>query len=1001
MSFVLVSVLLLSAIAGSALMAKALHGKGNSGAPLDFWARDTDGDGRFNYLWVNVTLDVTVQDVFTFNLMLRDSTNATDIAQATNSTYYLAGTHVMQMVVRGFEINASGFDGPYAVSVQITNDQNALLAYPSALTPAYLWIDFEEMPATVGPPFGDFGVDLDVPADGLFNQLRISMPVQVNESGQYIFLMGLAVGLPPAIFMMTFGSADATPGAYVFNLSLGGIDIAASGNDGPYIAVAMVLALTDSGAIMISNNFNTTGLYLATDFQTRAMVPVTGRVTDQLGGRVSGASVTFTNYTDLFQVSATTGPAGNYVTNLYPGDYTVIVDTGGNQGDFAERITVTGLGTVDFALRAPSPAYTNVTVVMTDLDTMTVNSDGIVWDGVAAIRMLLDWDFGNKDGIASPSEMAILLRTFGSSTTFDDTDDMMYLDDIFYYPYDYASNKLAVDMSGPIVSRLPASIASTLYLASNSTVPSAWQHMARLNVTLDTDSQKSAMTIVLPPGWIATGATPDPNIVYTGIGTGTLIVDPQLDPGGTGGYTWIAVQIENPSLIPPTVEGQDATPTPAEYLTPILISAWVNDTSPISSVNVDVMDPSAASIGNFTMTLNMISGRYEYTLNSYPELGTYLFTIWAVDTDGNTAFGTGNFVVQDTTRPVADAGLGVSVANGTTVNFDGTGSTDNFQVASWQWDFDDGTGPITLTGSQPSHTFDIPGLYTVTLTVTDTVALTDTDTMTVTVTYPPKPNPPTNVAGTQTAVGTVTLTWSAPTQNTNGSEITGHLKYLVFRSDSPSGVYAQITPTLVDATRFIDASLALGTYYYKVEAVNEWGNHSDKSAYAAVTVTDRGSVNGTVVSGGQPLDGATVEILDASGDVVSTSTTGSNGTFLFAGLAPGTYTIRASKDGYNSNEKSASISAFQRTDAGMIELTVKPSEVFPMTWLLIIAAVIIVIVLSFVAYLVMRKRRKKSAEPPEQLPMPPPPPGIPPQQPPQQGPPAQGFPPPPPPQRGP
>jgi len=995
----LVSVLLLSAIAGSALMAKALHGRGSSGAPLDLWMHDTDGDGLINSLWANVTLDVTVQDVFTFGLTIRDQFNASDIAYATNSTYYLVGSYVMQMIVPGYLINVSGVDGPYVVSVQVQNDQNADVAYPSATTAAYVATDFEEPPATVGPPFGDYGVDLDVPADGLFNQLRVSLPVNVTEAGQYIYVAGLTGGMPPSVIAMTFGAADLGPGLYDHEMSFSGIEISSSGVDGPYNVMSILFTLTGSGPVMISQSLNNTGMYLAADFQTRAMVPVAGTVTDALGGAVSGAGVIFANYTDILQVTATTGPAGDYSTSLYPGEYTAIVDTGGSQGDYAENITVAGPGTIDFSLRAPSPGYNNVTVVMSDLNTMTVSTDGLMWDGVASMRMMVDWDFGNKDGVASDSEIALLFSVLGAATLFDDTDDIMYMDGIFYYPYDYAGNKYLIDLSGPVASRIPASLGSTNYMASNSTLPSAQTHTARLNVSLDLDLEKSKITILLPPGWGVMSATPDPNISYTGFGTGTFVIDPQLDPSGLGAYVWIDVLIGDLAIIPPMVVGQDATPNPAEYYSPVTVSAWVNDSSPIASVDVEIMAPSGPSIGNFTMTLNAISGKYEYTLNSYPGLGTYPYTIWTVDTDGNTAFGAGNFVVQDTTAPLANAGPDHTVPNGTTVQFDGTASVDNFQLASWQWDFDDGTGPVTLTGSQPSHAFNIPGVYGVTLTVTDTVTLTDTDTMTVTVTYPPKPNSPTSVGGTQTAVGAVAVTWNAPTQNTDGSTITGPLKYLVFRSDSPTGTYSQITPSLVDATQFVDTGLAPGTCYYKVEAVNEWGNHSDKSAYGAATVTDTGSVNGTVQSEGQPLAGVTMEILDSTGTVVDSMSTAADGAFSFSDLSPGTYTIRASKDGYESNEKSVVINAFANTDARIITLTKKTQAgELPLMWIILIV-VVITIVLALVAF--MMKRRKKPAEQATpQGPMPPPPPQMPPQQaPPQRAPsqPAQYPPPPPPP----
>ena len=996
-SLALVFGLLLSVFAGSALTAKALHGEGNTTRPLDFWAQDTDGDGRYNRLWVNVSFRVDVQDVFTFELTLRDSTNTSDLGYVTNTTYYLPGSSVMQMIVPGYLINVSSVDGPYVALVQIYNDQSSLVEYSSATTVAYAATDFEEPPATIGPPFGDYGVDLDMPADGLFNRLQITVPINVTEGGQYIVIAGLAGSMPPSIFAMTFGAADLAPGLYDYELSFSGMDISSAGVDGPYVAVDMLMVLLSSGPIIISQNLNNTGPYLFSDFQTRIVLAMIGTVTDSLGAPVSGADVIFSNYTDLFQTSAMTNPTGGYTISLYPGDYTVLVDTGGSQGDYAENITVTGLVTLDFSLRAPSPGYNNVTVFMSDLGTVTVSTDGLMWDGVAAMKLLVDWQFGNKDGVASASEMDLLLSVMGPVTTFDDTDDIMFMDGIFYYPYDYASNKYVIDLSGPIISRLPASLSTINYLTSNRTLPSAPRHTARLNVTLDLDLEKSMTTIYLPPGWIVTSAMPDPNIVYNGIGTGTFVIDPQVDPGGLTEYVWIDVEIENPSLMPPTIEGQEATPNPAEYITPVLISAWVNDTSPISSVDVNIMEPFGSSIGNFTMTLNLISAKYEYTLNSYPFLGLYSYTIWAVDTDGNTAAGTGSFVIQDNTIPYADAGPDQTVSNGTTVIFDGTGSVDNYQLASWQWDFDDGTGPVTLTGSQPSHRFDINGVYTVTLTVTDTVLLTNTDTMTVTVTYPPKPEPPMNVDTTQTTVTTVHVTWDAPTQNTDGSPITGPLRYLVFRSSAPAGIYALITPTSIDLTEFDDTGLAPGTYYYRVEAVNQWANHSDKSAPGMATVTDKGSVNGTIESDGQPLADVTVEILDSTGIVVDTATTAADGAFNFSDLSPGTYTIRASKDGYESKEKTVTVTAFANKDAGIITLT-KKSQAGELPWMwIILIVVVIAIVVSLVA--VMMKRRKRPVEQVVPQGAVPPPPQMPLQQaPPQQAPPQPAqYPPPPPP----
>lgn len=51
--------------------------------------------------------------------------------------------------------------------------------------------------------------------------------------------------------------------------------------------------------------------------------------------------------------------------------------------------------------------------------------------------------------------------------------------------------------------------------------------------------------------------------------------------------------------------------------------------------------------------------------------------------------------------------------------------------------------------------------------------------------------------------------------------------------------------------------------------------------------------------------GVTVELLDGNGDVVGTQTTDASGSFMFTGLAPGTYSIRLSQGGSVLGESSS------------------------------------------------------------------------------------------------
>ena len=90
-------------------------------------------------------------------------------------------------------------------------------------------------------------------------------------------------------------------------------------------------------------------------------------------------------------------------------------------------------------------------------------------------------------------------------------------------------------------------------------------------------------------------------------------------------------------------------------------------------------------------------------------------------------------VVAANTSPTA---LFTSSVRNLTASFDGSPSTDaDGTVASYSWDFGDGTAPGTA--AKPSHVYPAAGSYQVTLTVTDNLGATASVTHTVVVTAAP------------------------------------------------------------------------------------------------------------------------------------------------------------------------------------------------------------------------------------------------------------------------
>ena len=103
----------------------------------------------------------------------------------------------------------------------------------------------------------------------------------------------------------------------------------------------------------------------------------------------------------------------------------------------------------------------------------------------------------------------------------------------------------------------------------------------------------------------------------------------------------------------------------------------------------------------------------------FDDAGTYIVTLTVRDPSGNSAMDTITLVVRDITPPVADAGHDSVIDQGQTATFAGERCTDNVGVVTWEWTFEYGGAPVSLSGPNESYTFGAPGTYLITLRATD------------------------------------------------------------------------------------------------------------------------------------------------------------------------------------------------------------------------------------------------------------------------------------------
>ena len=199
---------------------------------------------------------------------------------------------------------------------------------------------------------------------------------------------------------------------------------------------------------------------------------------------------------------------------------------------------------------------------------------------------------------------------------------------------------------------------------------------------------------------------------------------------------------------------------------PLVISPEVLSTSPTNastgvSRSTNIVITFSKSMNHTTLQNNLTfshsfgksyswnSNNTTLTINPSSDLSystTYTITVgWdATDTTGNVMVANYSFNFRTGSAPsggggggavayppTADAGGPYSGTVGSSITFDGSGSSDeDGTIESYEWDFGDGSSG---SGMSPTHTYTGVETYTVTLTVTDNSGLTDSDTATVTV----------------------------------------------------------------------------------------------------------------------------------------------------------------------------------------------------------------------------------------------------------------------------
>jgi len=650
--------------------------KGNLYPPHNDLGVDTDANGKFNYLAVDVRVQVNVSCYLKLNGDLYDSGKTQLIESKTVTGTYQQGIRTIRINFTGFVIYASGFNGPYKVDLWLYDAGDNLISSGMYTTKAYARTDFEVSPAALAPPHSDFGQDLD--ANGLFDYLIVIVNLNVAKSGVYTIEGELWDSSGINFIAFTKNQTSLTTGMKSVWLHFLGYTIRDSGINGKYIAYLYVKdesgTTTSTGSHLTATNYNAASFDTLpaqfslphSDFGLDTSIPKNGLydylvVNASLSVKLSfsyhlPASLWNGGQTSLInQTSNTTsllsGPRkvslwfdGKQVYNsTYSGPYVAtmsLFDPFGNLLNMSSHVTAS-YSRNSFERYIPPdfspPSISSVTALPNPQDIgSAVNVSAIITDNNQVLGAWVNVaGVGNSSMSYDPgSTRYYLRRTYSATGTYAYT---IWAVDLSNNWAKYSNSFSIVDRIKPVISSVTASpnpqevfgkVNISAVISDNYQLQGKWVNIAGIgNFTMSYDG--------------ASGRCYHER-TYTAPAMLTFKIWASDSSGNwasaNGGFT-----IRD--SIRPVISNTRADPTPQEVPGKVNVSAVVSDNFIVQAVFVNI-----AGIGNFTMSFDPALSRYydERTYNSVADLS---FTIWASDSSGNWAHDSGAFTLRDTTPP--------------------------------------------------------------------------------------------------------------------------------------------------------------------------------------------------------------------------------------------------------------------------------------------------------------------------------------------------------------
>ncbi|MEE9341869.1 MAG: hypothetical protein V3V21_09475 [Thermoplasmata archaeon] len=234
--------------------------------PYYDYGLDTDmpPNGYFDDLVVLANITVNFAGNYTLVANLRDLSPSIHLDDYWFTDDLGPGFHSIELHFDGSVIRDMFADGPYRVYMSLYNETFAFIGSDVFITGAYSYTEFEPRAAFFQPPHSDYGLDTDVPPNGLYEYLVIEASVLVVEEGDYEIDALLYTWDGNWIDGVT-NRTNLTAGLRSVMLQFDGPEIYGTGYDGSF---QVELYLYDAAQELLDMGFiNNTAFYVHTEFE--------------------------------------------------------------------------------------------------------------------------------------------------------------------------------------------------------------------------------------------------------------------------------------------------------------------------------------------------------------------------------------------------------------------------------------------------------------------------------------------------------------------------------------------------------------------------------------------------------------------------------------------------------------------------------------------------------------------------------------------------------------